>query len=71
MAINKLTLCRAIVDMAGSIDPTCKETLAGYIDGSLFRWPKHTGARLPDHLKPTLKHAARSLRNHRIKNGGS
>jgi hypothetical protein len=69
--VNKLTLCRAIVELAAHADPTSKEPVQGYIDGTLYRWPKHAGTRLPDHIKPTLKHAARSLRNHRIKTGGS
>lgn len=68
--INKPTLCRAIVELATHADPTCKEPIQGYIDGSLCRWPKHAGTRLPDHIKPVLKHAARALRNIRIKSGG-
>lgn len=68
--ITKLSLCRAIVDLAGIADPTCKEPVTAYIDGTLYRWPKHAGERLPDHVKPTMKSAARSLRNQRIKSGG-
>jgi hypothetical protein len=68
--ITKHSLCRAIVELAAKADPTCEEPINGYIKGSLFRWPKHAGERLPDHLKPVLKSAARSLRNLKIKNGG-
>jgi hypothetical protein len=69
-AITRVALNRAIVELAAKADPTCAEPINGYIDGTLYRWPKHAGTRLPDHIKPVLKHAARALRNIRIKSGG-
>jgi hypothetical protein len=69
-AITRVALNKAIVELAAKADPTSKEPVQGYIDGTLYRWPKHAGERLPDHIKPVLKHAARALRNIRIKSGG-